>query len=55
MINEKKYFNTLMGVDDIANAYHNNNFPDSYCLLTPSLEYNENVVINTDVKDNIVL
>lgn len=37
-IKPKKYFNTYMGINDIARAYRTNSFPDSYCLVTSSLE-----------------
>lgn len=34
----KKYFNTLMNIGTIARCYKNNSFPDSYCLVTCSLD-----------------
>lgn len=50
----KKYFNTLMSITDIANCYKNNSFPDSYCLMTTSLDGSEAIatenehIINTE-------
>lgn len=44
----KKYFNTLMGITEIARSYKTNNFPDSYCLVTTSLE--GDVAISTENK-----
>ncbi len=34
----KKYFNTLLNIGVIARCYKNNSFPDSYCLVTDSLD-----------------
>ena len=37
-IKPKTYFNTYMSIGNIANAYRLNSFPDSYCMVTSSLE-----------------
>lgn len=39
----KKYFNTLMNIGAIARCYKNNSFPDSYCLVTSSLDVNSSL------------
>lgn len=44
----KKYFNTLMSVTEIARCYKSNSFPDSFCLVTTSLD--GNVAIVTESK-----
>lgn len=45
----KKYFNTLMSIGDIVKCYKNNSFPDSYCLVTTSLE--ETVAVATEDRE----